>query len=100
MFCPKGEREPAPRSIPSSKSVAGGVSVTAGAGAIATISAVNEAAAPILQAKQNAQDLGLFDHLQTLAQSPTAITAIAVAVAAIGLFLVADRIYKMKVEHV
>lgn len=100
VFCPKGEREPAPRSIPSSKSVTGGASVTLGAGAIAAISAANDAAAPIIQAKQTVQDLGLLDHLQGLAQSPMAITAIALAIAAIGIFMVCDRIYKMKTEHI
>lgn len=100
VFCPKGEREPAPRGIPTSKSVSGGTAVTIGAGAIAAISQANDLAAPIIAAKQNAQDLGLLDHVQAFASSPMAITAIALAIVAIGIFLVCDRIYKLKAEHV
>ncbi len=99
IFSPKGEREPAPRSMISSKT--GSAAATIGAGGVLTaIQSANDAAEPIKQAQQNLTDLGLMDRLALLTHAPAFAVIVGVAIVALAAFVWWDRHYKMTNDHI
>lgn len=97
--CPKGEENPPPKSILQSKTAAAGATMTS-FGLAEALQWLNDAAQPLKDAKQNLDDLGVFDHLAGLLHDPVAALAIGGAVAALGLFIVWDRRQKLLNDHV
>lgn len=102
IFSPKAERNPPPKSILSSKTVT--AALTIGTGTLATVSSTvdqaNQAAGPLIQAKQTATDLGLFDGLATFIHSPAAGVVMCVIILGMVAFIIGDRWMKLRNDHV
>lgn len=97
VFSPKAERNPAPKSMASSKTGSAAVTIGAG-GAVAALQAANDAAEPIKAAKQNLVELGLFDQLVAALHSPAFL--IGIGVVALAVFVWFDRRAKLRSDHV
>jgi putative chitinase len=77
----------------------GGAAVTVGAGGvIATVQAAHEAAGPLKDAKQDLQDLGIFDWLIAYAHSPAFLAGLVIVAAAA--FIWFDRRKRLQADHV
>lgn len=100
--CPKGERNPQPKPSLSSKVVNAGAAIATGGGGgvIATIQKAHEAAAPLKDIKQDLSDFGIIDQLGSLVHSPMAIGIASGIMGAFGLFVIYDRITKLRNDHV
>ena len=99
MISPKAERAPAPNTMTSSK--VGAAASTIGAGGVLTaIEAANQAAEPIEQLKQHADNLGLMDRLADFAHAPVFGAAIGVAIVVLAGFVWWDRKNKLVNDHV
>lgn len=99
IFSPKAEREPQPKPTVQSKQVVAGGTVGAG-GLYWIIDKLNQAAAPLEEAKGHLETLGLFDQFVKLAHSPMAGVAIGVAIIGLAVFIVLDRRSKLINDHV
>jgi lysozyme len=97
VFSPKAERNPPPKSLAQSKTVAAGGSVLALSLAEAA-KAFNELLAPFKEAKGSLDDLGMAGMLGPLAHDPKFMVA-ALAVGLAG-FIVWDRRQKLENDHV
>jgi len=102
IISPKAEREPAPKTMAQSKTGSAAIATaSAGAGSvIAGIQAANDAAAPIKEARDNINDLGLMEHLIRFAHSPKALIIVGCFVLALAVFVFLDRKYKLTEFHV
>jgi GH24 family phage-related lysozyme (muramidase) len=97
VFAPKAERNDPPKPVLKSKTVAaGGTLVTASLAEAAD--AFNHILDPIKQVKGSLEEIGVFNHLAIAAHDPKFMFAIAAA--ALACFIVGDRIYKLRVNHV
>lgn len=95
--CPKGERNPPPKSILTSKvGAAGGGLVSLSIGEAAR--AFNEMLEPFKQAKDSLGELGVFEQLSMATHNPVILVCL-VAVG-LGVFIIADRHYKLVNDHV
>jgi GH24 family phage-related lysozyme (muramidase) len=96
LLCPKGAAPPR-RSPLDSKSVTagGGLILTGGA----VLSKVNEAAAPLREVQSQLQELGLWEHVVKLLSDHPVEIGVAIMIG-LGVFVVGDRIVKLKAEHV
>ena len=100
VFSPKAEREPAPSRMRSSTIGAASVATTAGGGALATLQAANQAAAPIEEAKQHLINLGLLDQLVLLVHTPAVGVALGVGIVVLGVFVFFERRHHLLADHV
>lgn len=96
-FSPKAERATPPKTMATSKTGASAVTIGAG-GVVATVQAVNDAAEPLKQAKQNLQDLGLVDWALVALHNPAILVGIAIV--ALAVFVWLDRRSKLVNAHV
>jgi GH24 family phage-related lysozyme (muramidase) len=97
VFAPKAARNDPPKPTLQSKTVAaGGTLVTASLAEAAD--AFNHILDPIKQVKSSLEEIGVFDHLALAAHDPKFMFALAAA--GLAGFIIADRIYKLKVNHV
>jgi GH24 family phage-related lysozyme (muramidase) len=96
-FCPKGERNPPPKTMLQSKT--GTAAATTGAASLAiAVQSANAALEPIMQAKGSLQDLGVFDHLDLLTHNTTVLMC--AVVAAFAVFIWFDRRNRLVNDHV
>jgi GH24 family phage-related lysozyme (muramidase) len=101
--CPKGERTKPPKSMASSTSGTAGAAT--GAGGIwlairAFLDQFNDASAPIQTTKDNLTNLGVWDHLVTLAHSHEFALAAGIGFLILGAYVWYDRRQKLLNDHV
>src|SRR5579859_1846304 len=97
VFSPKGERNPPPKGMHESKTIAAGGSILS-FGLAEAAKAFNEMLAPIKEAKGSLDDLGVFDMLGSATHDPKFM--ICAAVVGLAAFIIWDRRQKLMVDHV